>query len=402
MRHRMISKLYTWRFYGLEREEYEISMNKILVDNLSSLSFVSLWFAIFAFIYSALLLFTPNFAGIFLDNGERAFSYGIIYVFVGIVSVLISLFCKRAFKLYSQTEKYNKKMIYAIAIIIYAIVMVAGIHVSVWTASEVQAIAFPIFLISVMLSITLPPTHNLLLLLPTAIIFAISTVLMKSFDLWLMDLIGLTIAIPISIAYAWYISQYRLLANLNSLKLKDERNRFHSQSIIDELTQLKNRRDFDNKFSRYLTDYREKDNFLCLAIADIDYFKEYNDHYGHLGGDECLRTIGSALLLPWDNKSVYTARIGGEEFALLWFEEEKADAQNIVLQLHKRVNDLKIPHAKSTVSEYVSLSIGVCIVQSKNENNAQDTIYSNADKALYEAKKDGRNQAVIFDGDKKY
>jgi len=98
---------------------------------------------------------------------------------------------------------------------------------------------------------------------------------------------------------------------------------------------------------------------------------------------------------------VYTARIGGEEFALLWFEEEKADAQNIVLQLHKRVSDLKIPHAKSTVSEYVSLSIGVCIVQSKNENNAQDTIYSNADKALYKAKTDGRNQAVIFDGDKK-
>jgi len=97
---------------------------------------------------------------------------------------------------------------------------------------------------------------------------------------------------------------------------------------------------------------------------------------------------------------VYVARIGGEEFALLWFEE-KNDAQSTVTQLQKRIKNLEIPHAKSAVCEHVSLSIGVCIVQCKNEIKTRDDIYSLADKALYKAKKDGRNRAVIFDSDRK-
>ncbi|MCL2100456.1 MAG: GGDEF domain-containing protein, partial [Fibromonadales bacterium] len=76
-----------------------------------------------------------------------------------------------------------------------------------------------------------------------------------------------------------------LIAN----KLEDERNHYFDKSTIDELTQLKNRRDFMDTFKRYLSNYRQSDNFLCIAIMDIDFFKKYNDHYGHLAGDECLQ-----------------------------------------------------------------------------------------------------------------
>ncbi|MCL2855374.1 MAG: GGDEF domain-containing protein [Defluviitaleaceae bacterium] len=315
---------------------------------------------------------------------------------------MASLFCKRIFGQYNKIEKYNKKIIYTFIVICYMGIMASAIHLGVFAVPNEPSIVFSIFLTSFLISITLPPTHSLLLMLVAVIVFSVSVIVFKDRFLWTLDLLNLAISIPISTAYSWHISQYRLLAALNASKLEEERNRFHTQSTIDDLTQLKNRRDFDNKFGRYLSDCREKDDFICLAIADIDHFKTYNDHYGHLGGDECLRAIGAALLEPWDNRSVYVARIGGEEFALLWFEEEKNNIQNTVLQLQKRVSGLKIPHKKSTVSEYVSLSIGVCVVRSKKEGNSQDAIYSLADKALYEAKKDGRNRIVIFDGELKY
>jgi len=397
----MQSKLHTWRFYGLKREEYEIAMKKVFVHNLSFLSYINRWFAVFSFSFS-LFAFTTVYTNIFPEDIYRSISSGVVYIFISIIFVLASLFCKRIFGQYNKIEKYNKKIIYTFIVICYMGIMASAIHLGVFAVPNEPSIVFSIFLTSFLISITLPPTHSLLLMLVAVIVFSVSVIVFKDRFLWTLDLLNLAISIPISTAYSWHISQYRLLAALNASKLEEERNRFHTQSTIDDLTQLKNRRDFDNKFGRYLSDCREKDDFICLAIADIDHFKTYNDHYGHLGGDECLRAIGAALLEPWDNRSVYVARIGGEEFALLWFEEEKNNIQNTVLQLQKRVSGLKIPHKKSTVSEYVSLSIGVCVVRSKKEGNSQDAIYSLADKALYEAKKDGRNRIVIFDGELKY
>ncbi|MCL2100944.1 MAG: GGDEF domain-containing protein, partial [Fibromonadales bacterium] len=181
---------------------------------------------------------------------------------------------------------------------------------------------------------------------------------------------------------------------LTANKLEDERNHYFDKSTIDELTQLKNRRDFLDTFKRYLSNYRQTDNFLCIAIMDIDFFKEYNDHYGHLAGDECLKKLGDVLKTLQQDMKVYSARVGGEEFSLLWFEEKANNAEKNALQIKQKIDDLKMPHEKSEVSSNITVSIGIHITECGASNDINE-LYNMADRALYNAKNNGRNQIVI-------
>jgi diguanylate cyclase (GGDEF)-like protein len=176
--------------------------------------------------------------------------------------------------------------------------------------------------------------------------------------------------------------------------MEDERNNYFNQSTVDELTQLKNRRDFMNTFQRTLTNFRQSDNFLCIAILDIDFFKRYNDCYGHPKGDECLHNIGNAFKDLQNNLNIYAARVGGEEFAFIWFEKEAANAYNVASLLNTAIYDLNIPHEKSDVAPCVTVSVGIHVVRCGTSEDI-NTLYNSADKALYVAKKNGRNRAVI-------
>jgi len=176
--------------------------------------------------------------------------------------------------------------------------------------------------------------------------------------------------------------------------LEDERNQYFDQSTIDELTKLKNRRDFMQTFQRYISNYRNTDDWLCIAIADIDYFKNYNDHYGHPKGDDCLRGVGRVFNSLKDNLGVYAARVGGEEFALLWFEKDATSVDTVVSEIMKLMGEMKMPHEKSKVWPYVTLSIGIYVERCGSPNDMQ-ALYDSADKALYAAKTGGRNCAII-------
>jgi diguanylate cyclase (GGDEF)-like protein len=144
-----------------------------------------------------------------------------------------------------------------------------------------------------------------------------------------------------------------------------------------------------------MSNYRTSDNWLCIAIIDIDFFKYYNDYYGHPKGDDCLRAVGRVLNGLKDSHDIYSARVGGEEFALLWFEREASHVNVVISQLQELIKELKIPHEKSKVLPYVSVSIGVFIEQCGASTDAQ-TMYDMADKALYTAKGSGRNCAIIL------
>lgn len=146
-------------------------------------------------------------------------------------------------------------------------------------------------------------------------------------------------------------------------------------------------------FQRFLTNHRQSDNFLCVAIMDIDWFKNYNDHYGHPQGDECLRMIGKALK-NLHKDGIYTARIGGEEFALLWHAELSSDAENVGMRVNQIISDLKIPHEKSNAAPYITVSIGIHVAKCDIPHEIND-LYNLADKALYAAKNSGRNCTVV-------
>ncbi len=160
-------------------------------------------------------------------------------------------------------------------------------------------------------------------------------------------------------------------------------------SITDELTSLYNRRFFNIKINEEINRAKREHNNVSLLILDIDYFKQYNDTYGHQKGDIALEDVAYVLKNRTNRASDFAFRLGGEEFAIITtLEKEKAvEFANI---LREEVENLKIEHKASGVSKYLTISIGL-VSKDSNEIEDCDKLYKEADDNLYEAKKQGRN-----------
>jgi len=169
----------------------------------------------------------------------------------------------------------------------------------------------------------------------------------------------------------------------------------HLQKLatIDTTTQLANRRMFDTYMkTEWLRSIRTKEP-LSLIICDIDFFKNYNDFYGHLKGDHCLRAVAAAIKAIPCRPLDLVARYGGEEFVIVLPNTNFNGAVTIANNIMNAVRDLKISHAKSTVSEYVTVSVGVSKVNPSKDYQPEKLI-EYADKALYSAKENGRNRVT--------
>jgi len=374
---------YSWRYYNLGRERYLESMSKIFINNLNSLRQTSTIFAIFAGVFSLFPIFIEK---NFFDAG--------IYLLSALVALLLTLYTNYIM----QKEYVNNHVIYTLITLFYLNIMTFGIYLSVWSTPDKLASIFLCFLICALLMFINPPVYNFCLTLGTMIIFIVSTIIMKSPGNALLDIVNVVIAGVIGLYFSWIIPKWRMELEISANLLEEERNKYFDQSIIDELTQLRNRRDFMHTFKRYLVNYRTTDDWLCIAIMDIDFFKFFNDHYGHPKGDDCLRAVGGVLNGLKESIGVYAARVGGEEFALLWFEQDTAHVGFVVNHITNLINGLKIPHEKSKVAPYVTLSIGVYVERCGASHDVK-ALYDFADKALYTAKGSGRNCAVVSGDD---
>ena len=165
-------------------------------------------------------------------------------------------------------------------------------------------------------------------------------------------------------------------------------------AIIDSLTQVANRRRFDQCLQTEWRRMRREKTPLALIMGDIDFFKLYNDTYGHQEGDDCLRAVAQAIDESLKRPADMVARYGGEEFGIILPNTHAEGAFHVAEIIRKAVVGLKIPHAESKVASYVSLSMGVsCVVPSLG--TAPETLVGTADQALYLAKNKGRNQVVL-------
>jgi diguanylate cyclase (GGDEF)-like protein len=291
-------------------------------------------------------------------------------------------------------DKMKKKFIYALISLTYVNITAFGIYLGVWANPGMIAGTYLGILICALLLFYIPAVYHLCLTLCSMIIFMVLAVIFKSQVTNRIDIPNVFFAGAISLVIGWQVIMNRLSLASYAGNMEDERDNYYVQSTIDELTQLKNRRDFTNTIQRTVTNYRQSDNFLCVAILDIDFFKNYNDYYGHPEGDECLRKIGKALKDLHKNNNIYAARIGGEEFALIWFEEDITETQNVASCVCEKIRGLNIRHEKSEAAPYVTVSVGVNVVRCGTLFDI-DTLYNLADKALYVAKKSGRNRVVI-------
>jgi diguanylate cyclase (GGDEF)-like protein len=164
-------------------------------------------------------------------------------------------------------------------------------------------------------------------------------------------------------------------------------------ATLDELTGVANRRYFNEHLAREWSRLKREQIPLSLILCDIDYFKRYNDYYGHLAGDVTLKQVAQAIRKVLKRPADLVARYGGEEFVILLPNTSMAGAVQVGELIRQQVQQLKIPHAQSLVSDYVTLSLGISsLVPSLKES--PEVLIKMADEALYAAKRQGRNIAV--------
>ncbi len=167
----------------------------------------------------------------------------------------------------------------------------------------------------------------------------------------------------------------------------------------DTLTGLSNRRTFDEEWAKEWRRAHRSEQPISIVIADIDYFKKFNDHYGHQAGDICLKTVGKILKQFAQRPGDLAARYGGEEFIFLLSDTDLEEASRLTQQLINAIAEAKIPHEASPIGDYLSLSFGVsCINFSTTDIDIEEVLPSDlirkADKNLYAAKEQGRNRMV--------
>jgi diguanylate cyclase (GGDEF)-like protein len=180
----------------------------------------------------------------------------------------------------------------------------------------------------------------------------------------------------------------------NYLALKQQGDQLRRWSMIDGLTGLANRRAFDLALDHEWARAAENGEPLGLVLCDIDYFKRFNDVYGHPTGDACLRSVAAVLRGCATSPHAVAARYGGEEFALLLPGMAAADAARVAEALCAEVSALGVPHAGSEVAPHVTLSLGVA-TSTPGPGERPGVLVRATDAALYQAKEQGRNRVVL-------
>ena len=181
----------------------------------------------------------------------------------------------------------------------------------------------------------------------------------------------------------------QLRAHLH-LRLKQQLEQVQTLAVTDSLTELANRRAFDEALEREWAGAVRGGRALSLVILDVDHFKRFNDALGHPAGDRCLQQVAAALRSVGRRRTDLAARIGGEEFALLLPDTSAEGARVVGDAACRAIRELAIPHADSPVGPHVTVSVGVCTHPGDGESEGPRALIDGADGALYLAKARGR------------
>jgi two-component system, chemotaxis family, response regulator WspR len=192
-----------------------------------------------------------------------------------------------------------------------------------------------------------------------------------------------------------YINQLERDAAFRALeesreKLTEANLALQKLSSLDGLTGIANRRSFDETLLKEWNRSIRNTKSIGLIMLDIDFFKLYNDHYGHQGGDDCLQKVAKGLESAIHREADFLARYGGEEFSTILPDTDLNGAVKVAEEMRQSIKDLKIEHAKSKVADTLSISIGVSAVIPL-QGMKPEVLIAAADQALYKAKEEGRD-----------
>lgn len=367
--------------------------------------------------------------GINRINIARAKITSITFIVLEIMLLVVSYIIKENGFL-KKTDSYYKTMyvFLLVAMIAYLLIFVrlgknipeharnirvAGISfisvILLWCAgislldqlSSGQVIVYTVAIICISVTPYFDPSTLLFVYLPIHILFL---VLMPHFQKSSEILFGNYINSTTFLIMSWAISYMRYkkqVEDFNNKKIiqkqSDELKRMNKKleelSQTDSLTGVFNRFMFDKTVKAEWNRCKRQFIPLSLIMIDIDFFKAFNDNYGHQLGDDCIRQVAGVLLAHTKRSSDIVSRYGGEEFAIILPYMEKENALTLAEQIREMVEELAIPHEDSSISEYVTISLGVNTVIPSNGSSIEEFIRT-TDKALYKAKK-RRNNIIV-------
>jgi diguanylate cyclase (GGDEF)-like protein len=220
-------------------------------------------------------------------------------------------------------------------------------------------------------------------------------------------LLGLTIALPFDQLYysTAILGGAGVIGAISAFNLEHSiRTNFLETRLLNELaerdgmTGLYNRRIFDDYVERLWRQSRREATSVAIIFVDIDFFKLFNDLYGHQAGDDCLKKVAKCIARGAKRPFDFAARYGGEEFVLVLYGPPEEYARGVPEQIRRDVLELAIPHAASVVANHVTVSVGLALASPETTRSLAGAIQA-ADEALYQAKREGRNRVVFKDSD---
>lgn len=254
--------------------------------------------------------------------------------------------------------------------------------------SEYPAILF--FILTVSFSVLFTSALGIMALTQLAALagLCVASYLLQSTEVFNLNTAHAIAFIPLGWFMSWHASRVKIRSIVN-------RREAESQRDIDSLTRLPSRRRFDEVVQMTMAD-PSSPCIVGAIMVDIDHFKMYNDTYGHLSGDECLRQVASAIMKVSRDYDVFFARNGGEEFVGLLKEDQDVDLAEVAEAVRQGVSDMRIPH-KAMKCGYVTVSVGYALVDPEVDGHDIRKSVAHADAALYDVKRRGRNGICAFD-----
>ncbi len=371
-----------WRCLGFDPEKLYNYSDKMLITNVAMMKNISL--------LMSLLLF---FGALYPLLYQHSIAHTVLYLLQSLLS--LGFFFLGEYLQQHAAQFLRRKTPYYCIVLFMHTIAAFGIYHSVLSNPHMISVLFFICILCLQFTFILSPLTNMLSIFADCVVFCILSFVVKGADLATLDLLNCMVTFIVSSAIGWQIAHLRVSQLQAEEELSHLNRHLYELSTTDSLTGLHNRRRFTEEAARRIVEHATEDTYIATLVCDIDFFKQYNDFYGHDQGDIALQSVAKRLMGFRDNYDILLCRWGGEEFMALFLTPTPEKAHQIAHLMCNAVYDLHLANEPSAVSPYLTMSIGLYIVPSDDMQD-WNALYRKADEALYLAKKGGRNRVITI------
>ncbi|MFM2333702.1 MAG: hypothetical protein RIQ74_2549 [Pseudomonadota bacterium] len=373
----------------LENEFWQFNIDRTRINAIQFFGQGVITYTIFV------LLILPS--NLLVIRTSAHFLLDLIYSILSLVVVGVALFSFWAFSRFRRLNRlfYPATCVIVFCTILFPSLLMMSISNAVLQSQSMVLIAF-LYMLGFILS-GIKPKHMLWIGSSAAIVILLSLYFLKVPCDFLMlgrTFIG-SLLLGFSISVMLTSKERKLFLKTKIAEIDEKILRLQASELLhlsqhDELTKVSNRRTFEEMFSYYYELACKDSKAMSVLFIDIDFFKNYNDFYGHQMGDQVISAIAKTIKSSIRHMD-FIARYGGEEFVVLLPETSAQGAYAVATNIYRAIDRQMIPHEKSLVSNHVTISLGITVFNG-NSKISQDLVIHTADKALYRAKQLGRNQ----------